>query len=305
MEKYYPKKDASTSGTHLETQKRVRIELDMDDIVADPGLRKSIYEFDPNIRDEAKRAYLSMGPCQPREHAFPRKLRGGQMRGFIKTWFDRFDWLEYSVEKKAAFCFYCYLFKPARIGNWENDTFTKDGYVNWRRGIETFNAHVGGPDSAHNKARKCAADFKNQRQSVAYVWSEKSTEREEKYKARLIIVLGIVRFLLLQALAFRGHDESSSSTNRGNFLEMLEWYKNKDPKAASVLGVNAPKNCQMIAPEIQKDLVKACAHETRNVIISELKGRLFAVLVDESRDKSIKEQKAVILRYVPTFILMF
>jgi hypothetical protein len=61
----------------------------------------------------------------------------------------------------------------------------------------------------------------------------------------------------------------------------------------------------MIAPEIQKDLVKACAHETRNVIISELKGRLFAVLVDESRDKSIKEQMAVILRYVPTFILMF
>jgi hypothetical protein len=121
----------------------------------------------------------------------------------------------------------------------------------------------------------------------------------------LTIVLGIVRFLILQALAFRGHDESSSSTNRGNFLEMLEWYKNKDPKAASVLGVNAPKNCQMIAPEIQKDLVKACAHETRNVIISELKGRLFAVLVDESRDKSIKEQMAVIFRYVPTFILMF
>jgi hypothetical protein len=94
--------------------------------------------------------------------------------------------------------------------------------------------------------QKCAADFKNQRQSVAYVWSEKSSEREEKYKARLLIVLGIVRFLLLQALAFRGHDESSSSSNKGNFLEMLEWYKNKDPKAASVLGVNAPKNCQMI-----------------------------------------------------------
>jgi hypothetical protein len=128
----------------------------------------------------------------------------------------------------------------------------------------------------------------------------KGTEKEEKYKARLTIVLGIVRFLLLQALAFRGHDESSSSTNRGNFLEMLEWYKNKDPKAASVLSVNAPKNCQMIVPEIQKYLVKACAHETRNAIISEFKGHLFMVLVDETRDKSIKEQMEVILRYVPT-----
>jgi hypothetical protein len=99
----------------------------MDDIVVDPGLQKSIYDFDPAIRDEAKRAYLSMGPCQPRGHVFPWKWQGDQMRGFIKTWFDRFDWLEYSVEKDAAYCFFCYLFKPARIGNWDNDTFTKDG----------------------------------------------------------------------------------------------------------------------------------------------------------------------------------
>jgi hypothetical protein len=111
------------------------------------------------------------------------------------------------------------------------------------------------------------------------VWSEKSSEREEKYKARLLIILGIIRFLLLQALAFHGHDESSSSSNKVNFLEMLEWYKNKDPKAASVLDVIAPKNCQMTAPEIQKYLVKACAHETRNLIMSELKGRLFSCLL--------------------------
>jgi hypothetical protein len=54
-------------------QKRVRVELNMDDIVADPGLRKSIYDFDPAIRDEAKRAYLFICPCQPHGHAFPQK----------------------------------------------------------------------------------------------------------------------------------------------------------------------------------------------------------------------------------------
>jgi hypothetical protein len=128
------------------------------------------------------------------------------------------------------------------------------------------------------------------------VWFEKSIEKEEKYKACLIVVLGMVSFLLLQDLSFRGHDESSSSRNKENFLEMLEWYRNKDPEAASVLGVNAPKNCEMIAPEIQNDLVKACAHETRNIIICELKGHLFAVLVEESSDTSIKEKMEVILR---------
>jgi hypothetical protein len=54
----------------------------------------------------------------------------------------------------------------------------------------------------------------------------------------MIIILGVVRFLLLQALAFLGHDESSSSSNNGNFLEMREGtYTHKDPQAASVLGV--------------------------------------------------------------------
>jgi hypothetical protein len=94
----------------------------------------------------------------------------------------------------------------------------------------------------------------------------------------------------LQALAFGGHDEFSSPSNKGNSLEMLECYKNKYPKASRVLGINAPKNCQMTFPEMQKDLVKTCAHETRNVIIFKLKGHLFAMLVDESRDNSIKEQ---------------
>ena len=36
--------------------------------------------------------------------------------------------------------------------------------------------------------------------------------------------------------------------------------------------------------------MKACAEETRSFIISEIGERNFAVLVDESRDKSIKEQ---------------
>ena len=301
MERFYPRVSAEGSSSE---NKRARVELDMDDIVADPGRRKPIEDFDPEIRDEAKRAYLTMGPCQPVGHNYPQKLQSGQMRSFIDSWYTRFDWLEYSVEKDAAFCFYCYLFKPPRIGNFGNDIFTKKGFVNWRNGLESFSAHVGKIDSIHNKARKRALDFKNQRQSVVHVWSEKGTEKEKLYKARMIIILGVVRFLLLQAHAFRGHDESASSSNKGNFLEMVGWYKNKDPQAASVLGEN---DRQMTSPKIQKDLVKACAHETRNAIMTELGGRLFAVLVDESRDKSIKEQMAVILRSVPLFlsILLF
>jgi hypothetical protein len=68
--------------------------------------------------------------------------------------------------------------------------------------------------------------------------SEKRREKEKLYQTRIIIILGVVRFLLLQALAFRGHDESSNSSNKRKFLEMVEWYKKKNPQDASVLGAS-------------------------------------------------------------------
>jgi hypothetical protein len=53
----------------------------------------------------------------------------------------------------------------------------------------------------------------------------------------------------LQGLAFRGHDESASSTNKGVFLEFLQWYKNKDKNVAYFL-----RGSQMTSPEIQKEI---------------------------------------------------
>ena len=54
----------------------------------------------------------------------------------------------------------------------------------------------------------------------------------------------------------------------------------------------------MTAPEIQKDIVRAIAIETLNVIIKDLGNAIFSILVDESRDLSGKEQMTVVLRYV-------
>ncbi|XP_042446656.1 zinc finger MYM-type protein 1-like [Zingiber officinale] len=99
-------------------------------------------------------------------------------------------------------------------------------------------------------------------------------------------------------LPFRRHDESSTSSNRGNFLELLKWYSSECPEVAPVVGINAPGNNQMIAPKIQKQLVNACAVETTNDILDDLGDRWFTLLLDEARDCSVKEQMAVVIRYV-------
>ncbi|XP_073310992.1 uncharacterized protein [Primulina huaijiensis] len=58
---------------------------------------------------------------------------------------------------------------------------------------------------------------------------------------------------------------------------------------------NAPKNCTLTSPDIQKDIVSACATETINVIIRDVGDSLFSILVDESHDLSTKEQMSFVI----------
>ena len=58
------------------------------------------------------------------------------------------------------------------------------------------------------------------------------------------------------------------------------------------------KNCKFTHHEIQKNIVNAIVRETSKVIIKDLDNGFFSILVYESRDISVKEQMALILRYM-------
>ncbi|GAV92127.1 DUF4371 domain-containing protein, partial [Cephalotus follicularis] len=118
------------------------------------------------------------------------------------------------------------------------------------------------------------------------------------YRTCLNASVDCIRFFLRQGMTFRGNDESKNSKNQGNFLELLKFLGNHNEDINNVTLCNAPKNQQMIAPEIQKDIVNATAIETTNAIIKELGNSLFSIWVDEARDISSKEQMAVALHFV-------
>ncbi|CAD6258505.1 unnamed protein product [Miscanthus lutarioriparius] len=255
----------STPGSNDSINQPIRhkVEFSQSDVVGDPGNRIPIEEYPPEIRDQVRRAYALRCPTQPRNLTFARKWQNGQWRSFQQTWFDEFDWLEYSESKDAAYCLYCYLFfdpgKPEKFGS---SVFAKDGYTNWKKAKDNFNQH--GTCKTHNNARLKCDDFMNQRTNVARRIDVISKEEEKRYEIRLNSSLDVARFLIMQGDAFRGHDESSTSNNKGTYREMVDWYKDK--------------------VEIVKD-----AYD---------KDKKFFVLIDESRDVSIKEQMAVILRFV-------
>lgn len=138
--------------------KRTRIEVDVANLPTDPGLRIKICNYHPNERDQIRRHYLQNKPCQPVDHDFPQSQFGKTKRRFNPVWFKDYpSWLEYSITKDAAYCLFCYLFRPDTGDQGGGDSFVTEGFRNWKK-KEKLQNHVGDHNSAHNIAqRKCEA----------------------------------------------------------------------------------------------------------------------------------------------------
>lgn len=93
--------------------------------------------------------------------------------------------------------------------------------------MESFKDYVGGLSSAHDIGRQDCEEFYNQRGSVEHKLNSYSKDSEIAYKICLIASLNCARYLITQAKAFDGRDESSTSINKANFRELVEWYKYK------------------------------------------------------------------------------
>ncbi|XP_031250167.1 zinc finger MYM-type protein 1-like [Pistacia vera] len=245
--------------------------------------------------------YLQKGPCQPRNHKFPKSKSGDHERSFQHSWFDKYPyWLEYSVENDATYCLCSYLFKPDKGEQSGGDSSVLDGLRNWKR-FEKFKYRIGGPNSYHNQALKNCQALMNQKQHVSTIINKKSDQQREDYRIWLKGSIFASRLLLRQGLPFRGYDESNNSMNRGNFLKLLHYIAKQNEEYRLVTLENASGHDKLIAPSTQKDIIIAFAVETINKLISDLGNAFFfffSILVDEARDGSNKEQMAIILRYV-------
>jgi hypothetical protein len=117
-------------------------------------------------------------------------------------------------QRMQYFCFPCFIFEnkvPRHL------TFTTEGFRSWKRVNDrvrcAFLMHVGSPTSPHNNAVKSIEDLMKVSRHIDKVLNAQTIEEVQKNRLRLMTIIESVRWLSLQACAFRGHDESSASNN--------------------------------------------------------------------------------------------
>ncbi|KAH9697276.1 TTF-type domain-containing protein [Citrus sinensis] len=99
-------------------------------------------------------------------------------------------------------------------------------------------------------------------------------------------------------LTFCGHNEYDNSSNQGNYILTLRFLADHNDDIKRVTLKNAPRNNMLIAPSIQKDLVRVCSIETTNVIIRDVSEALFSILIDESHKNGYVFERFIGFKHV-------
>ena len=83
---------------------------------------------------------------------------------------------------------------------------------------------------------------------------KKSNQDKIEYRVQLNAIVDCIRFLLCHGLAFGGHGESQGSSDKGNFLKLLQFLGDPNESINKVLQ-KAPKNSKLTHHDIQKNIV--------------------------------------------------
>ena len=113
MDKYLIRKPRTQDSSPVQdsSSKRICVDFNLENLSSDPSLRQKISSYHPYNHDEIRRHYyLSKGPCQPVLHDYSVSYFSKKPHRFGSEWYVNRKWLEYSIDKDATFCFYCYLF---------------------------------------------------------------------------------------------------------------------------------------------------------------------------------------------------
>lgn len=259
------------------------------ELLAKPFSSKSINEKTDIISKGRPR------PSMPALSTQHKEKNRKYVRHFNVSIYDNITWLAGSASLNKIFCWPCLLFSTDRVTVW-----TKSGFNDLN--------HLNTACSKHEKSQNHIRSFLQLtsfgRTRIDHQLSEQKricdllhNEKVKKNRRVLRRLIDATCYLAKQELPFRGHDESSDSKNKGNYVEFLEVLREYD----SLLD-NHLKEATVFrgtSPLIQNDLICAVGGVVEDAILEEVsKANFVAILLDETSDVINKSQLSSVLRYV-------
>ncbi|XP_066316782.1 uncharacterized protein [Miscanthus floridulus] len=262
---------------------------DINRLPYDLGERLPIEDYPVNDQDAIRRAYITKGACKPYIHDFPYRNIGGVPRRFSIQWLYNYEWLEYSVKKDSVFCFIFYLFKKGS----GSKTFIVDEWNNWNIGNTALLKHSG--SRAHKAAQERYIGFMNPKVAIDYNIDKWSEEELRLYKKRLTYSLRCIKFLLHHGLAFRGHDESEESSNRGNFIELLKFLSGNSEEVNKYVLNNAPDDTTSLSLKKAIEVLLV----SNGLSMQQIRGQVLVAVAKGNTDcKTFFDQVSILLNIV-------
>ena len=239
---------------------------------------------------------ISEGPLQPLLKEFPLKFG----RRFSLKLYDQFPWLEYDIVSNSVFCFCCRHFGKEKIHKGETKgrrTFIDVGFSKYKdisalcKQHQISDRHI----TCQIKWDHFRAVEANDNPSIINSLRKASVNEIKENRNHMKIIFEVTSLLGRQQLAFRGHDESNSSMNQGNFKETLLTIGNILPSVRARL---EHKYGVYSNPSDINDVIMIFGSSIRDDVAKQVKqAEYFSVLADETKDCSKKEQLSIFLRY--------
>ncbi|KAJ4430334.1 hypothetical protein ANN_22550 [Periplaneta americana] len=215
---------------------------------------------------------------------------------FNNAWYSDNSWLSGSAYLNKLFCWACLLLGVNKH-NWN-----KVGFSDFFNISRSLRKHA---DSAEHL--KCALGLKwlkKNLNTIADVLHESSrlyiaqfNETVRLNRPIMHIVINTVLYLSKQELVFRGHDESATSLNRGNFKELLNVLISRSSQEIQDHYSKIKHFSSGESKTIQNEVIECISELIDEHVRTEIKeSDFFSVQIDDITDIAQKSQCYIIIR---------
>lgn len=237
----------------------------------------------------------------------------GKQRQLTKEWFylvtpdgDRVlrTWMVYSRISHKLFCFCCRLFTVQAT---ETTSKFVTGFDSWWKLNPKVQFHERSEEHIRclEKWKTMATNLKSGSNIDQHLIDQREKESKKWYDV-LHRLLDITLFLAKQNIAFRGHREDELSSNRGNFLELVELISRYDPvlkehllRLKHCVDLQVQPHVSYLSPQTQNEFIEMLAGHVKGRILSDIRSsKYYGIMFDSTPDASHDDQMSEIIRYV-------